>query len=234
MRLSHPIAIKTVGLVFTPLFQGWMSTLNVRFKFLDPQNNPFHAARGSLFMVWHEGLLLPTYTHASRGIVALVSQHRDGELIAQILRMLRGKTIRGSTTRGGAPALRAMMRQSGAGHLGITPDGPRGPRRVVQQGSVYLASRMGIQTLPIGVGFSRCWRMPSWDRFAIPRAGSNAVMVIGKGISVPDGLDREQLEPYRQQVQLAMEQAQSLAEELAAGSPSQKGLVTIEQVYPET
>ena len=57
-----------------------------------------------------------------------------------------------------------------ARHLAVTPDGPRGPRRVVQPGVVYLASRTGMRIVPIGVGHRRPWRMKSWDSFRDPAA----------------------------------------------------------------
>ena len=62
-----------------------------------------------------------------------------------------GSTIRGSSTRGGAKAMRDMMSSAGRTHVGVTPDGPRGPRRVMQPGAIYLASATGLQVVPVGI-----------------------------------------------------------------------------------
>ena len=64
-----------------------------------------------------------------------------------------------------------MLRLSRQAHLVITPDGPRGPRRQVQAGMVYLAARTGVPIVPVGIGYDRPWRTKSWDRFAVPRPG---------------------------------------------------------------
>ena len=59
-------------------------------------------------------------------------------------------------------------------HLTITPDGPRGPRRHMAPGPIYLASKLGLPLVLMGYAYDRPWRLHSWDRFAIPRPGSRA------------------------------------------------------------
>ncbi len=229
MRLSHPLAIKSCALAISGLLRLWMCTLDVRFVMADPKVNPLAPGRRSIFLFWHEGLLLPTHTHVAHGFSSLVSKHRDGELIAQVIRMLRGHTSRGSTTRGGAAGLRQMIRQGQSLHLAITPDGPRGPRRVVQDGAVYLASRTGMALVPTGCAFAQCWRMPSWDSFALPKPGSRAAMVFGAPIEIPEDLDAGGIEEYRLKVQAAMHAAQGLADRTAAVERFPAGGLTLRQ-----
>ena len=97
-------------------------------------------------------------------------------------------------------------------HVVVTPDGPRGPRRVVQQGPVYVASRTGMKVVCAGIGYRRPWRLDSWDRFAVPRPFTAARILIGEGMVVPPGLKATQLEPYRLRVQAEMDRLNAAAE----------------------
>src|SRR5262249_18782574 len=131
-------------------------------------------------------------------------------------------TVRGSTTRGGSQALLEMMHQT-EGHLGVTPDGPRGPRRQVQMGMIFLASLTGLPIIPVGMGFGRAWRLRSCDRFALPIPGSAVDVVPGLPIQVPTRLTRSSLEQYRQLVESEMARVTAAAERwaLRRGNPRQ-------------
>ncbi len=231
IKLSHPVAIKFVALLASWVIRLWLGTLQYRCVMDSPEGNPNAPRRRALYMFWHETMLLPAYTHARTGFSILISTHRDGELIAQIIRFLGGGAIRGSTTRGGAAAVIGMLRDRRARHLSITPDGPRGPRRVLQIGAVYLASRGGMPLIPIGAAVSDCWRIPSWDRMIAPKPGTRARYVIGEVIEIPANLSRDELEVYRQKAQAALDDAQARAERLAAGDTThEKPLLTLEQL----
>ncbi|NQU75820.1 MAG: lysophospholipid acyltransferase family protein, partial [Planctomycetes bacterium] len=205
MKLTNPAAIKFVSLLASWLIRAWLGTLDIRFALDEPQLNPRLMKRKGVYLFWHEAILFPAYTHAREGFATLVSEHRDGELITQVLRMLRGEAIRGSTTRGGSKAMLKMLRNRRMRHLGITPDGPRGPRRVMQAGPVYLASRSRRPLIPVGFAACDCWRAPSWDRMILPRPWRQARCVAGRAIEVPQDLDRDALEVWRQKVQTAMD-----------------------------
>ncbi len=180
-------------------------------------------------------MLLPVYVYAKLRVAAIVSRHRDGEMIAQIMRMLRGVTIRGSTdrgkNRGGGVAVRKMLRYGRANHLSIAPDGPLGPRRKIQLGCIYLASRSGMPLVPVGLAVENPWRVDSWDKMAFPRPFSRAYCLFGAPIEIPGELDRDDLKHYRTLVQKAMDDIQNRAEQLAGGLLSEKGqsLITVQQ-----
>ncbi len=233
MKLSHPIAIRTAALILSGVIRGWLGTLDIRgvvSKGTDPLVGP-----SRIYLVWHEMMLLPAYAYARLGFATLISRHRDGELIAQVLDLMGGQAIRGSTSRGrdrgGAGALLAMMRPEAGQHLCITPDGPRGPRRVVSIGSIFLASRSGMAVVPVGMAFDRPWRVGSWDRMALPRPFSRARAISASPVSVPPDLDLDQLEPWRQRVQDAMDDVQTRAEALAAGAPCDEPTITARQLW---
>lgn len=123
-----------------------------------------------IFALWHGELLPLVVRHRSEGVRILISEHRDGELIAQIARRLGLAAIRGSTTRGAARALLEMCNALEAGaEVAVTPDGPRGPARSFASGAIVAAHRAGAPIVAIGVSASRAWRLRSWDSFMIPK-----------------------------------------------------------------
>lgn len=139
-----------------------------------------------IYAFWHGCLLPLTYTHKHLGIDVLVSQNKDGELIARVLHGLGFHTIRGSTSRHGAGALKALVRASRAGRtVGITPDGPRGPRHEVQDGVVFLAAMTGTPIVPLAADAHPAWRLRSWDRFLVPRPFGRGNVVLGPLRRVP-------------------------------------------------
>ena len=215
MKLRNPLLIRFVSLTMSWVLRVWLGGLTYRLVFDDPDVEPKRMPRRAVYLLWHEMLLAPTYTHARHGVAALVSDHADGELISQIVRMLGGQVVRGSTSKRGFSALRGLMRRGRMTHVAITPDGPRGPRRVAQGGAIYLASRTGMPIVPVGFAFRDCWRNRSWDRMAFPKPGTLAVAVAGPLIDIPPDLDRAELERYRNIAQVALDDVQRRAETLA-------------------
>jgi lysophospholipid acyltransferase (LPLAT)-like uncharacterized protein len=217
MKITHPLAIRSAALLISLWLRGWMVATKIHEELADPSLHPSRPTRPKLYLFWHENVALGAYAYAHTGVAALISSHRDGELVAQVYRMLGGETIRGSSTRGGAKALRQMLQEGKDRHLAITPDGPRGPRRVIQPGAVFVASVTGMPLVPIGLAFRRPWRVKSWDRMVIPRFADPAYVVFGAEVSVPPDLDAQGLEHYRQLAQAAMDGAQLQAEQTASG-----------------
>jgi lysophospholipid acyltransferase (LPLAT)-like uncharacterized protein len=193
----------------------WMSTMRVRIVSADGREHPTDPRQSRyLYAFWHEGLLAPLATRPK--IRVLISQHTDGEVIAQICQRLGIGVIRGSTARGGCQALLGMIRDHDeTAHLGITPDGPRGPRRQLKPGVVMIASQSGLEIVPVGMGFVRAWRCGSWDRFALPCPGSTMVGVVGQTIAIPRDLDRGALAQWLRRVEQEMLDLTQIAEDWA-------------------
>jgi lysophospholipid acyltransferase (LPLAT)-like uncharacterized protein len=194
-----------------------MRTLRYRYRFLGVDVDPHQRGltKRYIYAFWHENMLLLATHYARPDVYVLISQHADGQLIAEVCRHLGFRTVRGSTTRGGPDAVRQMLRLGGGAHLAVTPDGPRGPRRRVQQGLVYLAARTGLPVVPVGIGYHKPWRMRSWDRLALPRPWSLGVCVGGKPVHVPADLDRSGLAEYVRRVEEALEYTSAVAERWA-------------------
>lgn len=203
IRLNHPAVLKLVSLLIAWLLRLWLATLEIKFA-LDERGALPRPARPTLYLFWHEMLLLPAYTHARQGIAVLVSRHHDGELIAQVVRMLGGRTLRGSTRRGGATAVREMMRRARAGHVAITPDGPRGPRQSISPGALALAKMSGMPVVPFAIGLADFWELPSWDRFRVPKPFSVGVGMLGSPVHVPRDADEEQLKTLAEKLRVEL------------------------------
>ncbi len=216
MKVVRPWTVGPLALLLSTTIRCWMGAGRYRFFYDEPQSDPARAPQKLIILFWHEMLLFPAYSFRHRNMATLVSQHIDGELIARVLKMLGIGAVRGSTTRAGMTALRGLMRQVQLTHVGITPDGPRGPRRVVQKGAIFVASRTGLPILPAGFAFRRCWRAGSWDRMAVPRPGTMGFCVAGKAIHIPPDIVDGQIESHRLLVQQAMDQVQARAEAHAA------------------
>jgi len=129
------------------------------------------AAGGALVIVlWHGELLPILWQHRNQGISVLISTHDDGEIIARICESLGCRTVRGSSSRGGARALLELVRELEAGYeIAVTPDGPRGPRRVFAAGAAVAAMRASVPIIAFGATVDRAWQLRSWDRFVIPK-----------------------------------------------------------------
>lgn len=171
---------------------------NARTWKVEVENEEFiEAARGEggghFIAVWHGRMLLGMARYSGRGWTVLVSRSGDGDISAALLSSLGYGVIRGSSSRGGASAVRSMLSALRDGKvLIITPDGPRGPMHSTNPGLAWMARATGHSILPIGLAADRAWRLRSWDRFTIPKPWARVALVYGDALSVPRGADAEE------------------------------------------
>ncbi len=191
----------------------WFATVRLRWSGGDPAAASPAARQGTIFVFWHQRLLCFVYTHRWRGGRVLVSQSRDGEIIARLLLGLGFAPVRGSSRRGGAEAVRGLLDAVGDGRdVGITPDGPRGPAKVCKPGAVFLASRSGLPLVPLSVTYRRFWTLHSWDRFQLPWPFTSALLHAGEPLRVPADLDAGGIEHWRLQLEAALAQATAVTD----------------------
>lgn len=149
---------------------------------------------GVVFAFWHAEILGFMVHVAPSGPHAMISQSKDGELIAQLSAKFGAVGIRGSSSRGGAAALLEAVQLAKDGQaVAITPDGPRGPRHSVAPGVVKIAQRAQVPMVPVRFGYSRAWRLKSWDRFEIPKPFSTMCVAFGAPLMVPAAADADAL-----------------------------------------
>lgn len=143
---------------------------------------------------WHSDLLMiPIYRHIRplRSASAIISQHKDGEIVAKILSYLSIKSLRGSTRKGARRVLLEAFRAIKEGEeVQISPDGPKGPRYHVNDGAVALAQKGKLPIMIIGYKADRYWQMNSWDRFVVPKPFSRIDFYIQtlsvEGLEIPE------------------------------------------------
>lgn len=174
-----------------------------------------------ILCVWHDALLVPTFAAPRRlreQTCCLVSQHQDGSYLAYAMALLGYSTVRGSSRRGGAQAVRQLLDDTAGKHIVITPDGPGGPRRQLKAGAVFVASQLGRRILPGAYAATRAWRFKgSWTDMLIPKPFSTVYVAMGAPIDIPTDLSREQMHEYVAIVQQQMDQMATEIEGLANG-----------------
>ena len=214
MNPTTPFSIGAWSLVSTAVMRQWMGTLDYKVEFGDPEVDPVHPRyRGAkIYVFWHENILMPLHLRGRSNIAMLLSRHADANILDRVARMMGFGVVRGSTFRGGSTALRELAERAASENLTITPDGPRGPRRRLAPGCVFLASTLGIPIVAMGLGYARPWRLGTWDRFAIPRPFSRARGIVSRAIHVPPELDRDGIERYRQGVEAILSHLSDEAE----------------------
>jgi lysophospholipid acyltransferase (LPLAT)-like uncharacterized protein len=163
-----------------------------------PNRAPVEAIRANhrvIFSLWHGELLPLLWAHRGQRVAIVISEHKDGEIIARIAHALGYHTVRGSTTRGGGRALIGLIRAIGEGFDGaVTPDGPRGPAHVFAPGAAVAAQRSGALILPVRAACSSAWRLKSWDRFMVPKPFARVIVTYGEPTAVNATSPREAAE----------------------------------------
>lgn len=163
------------------------------------------AGRGVIFVLWHGRLLPLSFRHRGEGVVTLISQSRDGEVIARVVEHWGYTTVRGSTSARGAAALRDLVRYARAGRsLAITPDGPRGPRNTMKPGALLVAQLTGAPVVTAAAGTDRAWWFEQWDRFIVPKPFARVRVAYGPPLFVPRDTDEAGLARLCKQVEDAL------------------------------
>lgn len=164
----------------------------------------------AIYCVWHNRLALCMTAYfgyvkkhnQTPGMAAMVSASKDGGLLAAILECFKVQPVRGSSSRRGRQALLELTTWAEQGYdLAITPDGPRGPRYVVQDGVTSLAQLTSFPIVPVSYSLGWKIRLNSWDGFQIPLPFSRCEMIYEKPIRVPRQASDAEREAFRLQLE---------------------------------
>ncbi|GAB3675538.1 lysophospholipid acyltransferase family protein [Salinisphaera aquimarina] len=167
----------------------WLLRLTCRIRVVEGRQHLDAALASGTPVIpcgWHQslvpsGLFLRSLVPRGMNIGFLISPSREGEFMSRVAHAHRVKPIRGSSSRSGKEAMRALTE---AVAEGISPmmygDGPRGPARQFKTGAVILASRSGAPLFPVGAAASRYWQVKSWDAFRIPKPFCRFLIAVGE------------------------------------------------------
>jgi lysophospholipid acyltransferase (LPLAT)-like uncharacterized protein len=210
-RLFSFLAAQYIRLVFVTSRWTYLGT-QIPEAYLKAQK-PF------IFCFWHGrlGMMVYAWTWKDRPFHMLMSAHRDGRLISQTIAYFGIAAIVGSTRRGGAQALRSLLKALRAGDtIGITPDGPRGPCQVASPGVITIAKLAQADMVPVTFSTSRRIRLKTWDRFHMPLPFSRGVFLWGEPVPPPSENDPSEIEAARQRLEAALTDLQDKADDFVS------------------
>lgn len=175
----------------------------LRWELRDPNAFFQQSQRGPvLFAFWHNRLLLMPLAYKryqpKKPLVAMISISQDGQIISDIISRFDLQAARGSTSRKGSRAFRELVRlvQENGWDVGVTPDGPRGPRYRLQTGVLHLSQMTGCPIIPVSYDLDRKLELNSWDRFQVPFPWSRCVFKVGTPVRVPPEATAAELDHY--------------------------------------
>ena len=186
MALS--VSRRILRVVAHPAVIMWASTWR-----LDIVNGErWEASRSSgtptVILFWHEALLPLLWHHRNQNLSTVVSDSPDGQHIADLAQTLGYRSVRGSSSKGATRVLLAAARELRDGYsVGFSPDGPRGPRRIMKPGALLAGQRAKASILPVHATADRAWRLNSWDKFLIPKPFARVAISYGQPFTVGPG-----------------------------------------------
>lgn len=172
--------------------------------------------QGFIAGMWHNNIIYFTWLYGQLRLAALISQSRDGENIARVSAFFGVRPVRGSSARGSTAGLRGLFRVLAKGESAtVTPDGPQGPRYVLQPGIVAVARRAGVPIVPMAYAGRNMIQFNSWDRMKLPLPFSRIAIYVGNPIWIERGEKDE--EAARLKVERAMREAEVIVDRFVGG-----------------
>jgi hypothetical protein len=187
-----PSRVRAAVRAGTWLLRALARTWRVREVGRDGWRRLHAAGQPVVLALWHGQMLTMLAHHRDIEAAILISEHRDGEIIARIARAFGQHAVRGSTSRGGSRALLALAGELRRGRsVAVTPDGPRGPRHSFAPGALVAAQRAAAPVIALVAHVDRAWRLRSWDRFEIPKPFARITIAYSDPLDPPAGAARD-------------------------------------------
>ncbi|MDH4185769.1 MAG: lysophospholipid acyltransferase family protein, partial [Nitrospira sp.] len=155
-RIERWLKLSVLPPVGAAIVRGLARSMKMESRGHESVDALYREGQSLIITFWHAQQLMVPIGYRGKGANVLISQHQDGEIIARIIARFGHRAVRGSSTRGGAQALRELIRLGRSGEdLGVTPDGPKGPRQVAKLGVVQLAKATGLPIVPMAFSCSK-------------------------------------------------------------------------------
>ncbi|TGL75011.1 lysophospholipid acyltransferase family protein [Leptospira jelokensis] len=194
-----------------PLIVVWFQRLiglTSRFRILKNERYEelFQNKKPYIYSIWHTNVLYSPYLHRKKNVAVLISESKDGDYINEVVHRFGNTSIRGSSSKGGSKALKAVIQHLKKGlPAAFTPDGPRGPAFIVQPGIIAAAQVTQVPIVPFHYECSRQWILErAWDKHRVPKPFTTFVVSYGEPIYVPRELSDVEFEKMRLKVEEAM------------------------------
>jgi lysophospholipid acyltransferase (LPLAT)-like uncharacterized protein len=204
-----------IGLILGLIARLWLRTLRLDVHVDDAFDE---RDQRPLVLAFFHGTQFPLLAWPRRRATAvMVSHSSDGEIQTQVMRTNGLTVVRGSSSRGGARGLAALMRKLKSGFdCAFAVDGPRGPHGIAKSGALFAAKRVGALLVPMGSACARSRVLENaWDKFAIPQPFSRVIVMIGAP------LDPAQTTTHDLENAIASANARALTQ-IAISSPERK------------
>lgn len=184
------------------LLKGILKTCRHEVRNRHHFDTAINAHGRAILAIWHESATYALYLHRGSNFHAASSFSFDGELAARLTHGFNVECLRGSSSRGGARVLRELEKALGLVEcVGLTMDGPRGPRREAQPGLAILSARTGVPVVPLAFSVSRSWRLRTWDCMAVPKPFARVIHGYGAPIAPAEYVERDAIEAKRIEIQ---------------------------------
>ncbi|NQV25167.1 MAG: lysophospholipid acyltransferase family protein [Rhodopirellula sp.] len=215
MKIKSPFLTKCAAWLMVRAIKTLYLTIRRDEIVFDPDTIAYHehVRERYLYCTWHDSIVMPLFHSKPYHMAALVSGHQDGSYLAESMHFLRVTPVRGSSGKQGVNGLRTAVTAAQDFHITITPDGPRGPRRTMKEGIVFLAAKSGNAIVPMAFRVTRSWKISGrWTDLVIPKPFSKITVFLGEPIRVPETLGSEGLQEYTRLVQQRMDDLYARAE----------------------
>jgi lysophospholipid acyltransferase (LPLAT)-like uncharacterized protein len=193
--------------------------MSYRFEHLDESNRQLAISKSKtgayIFCMWHQNTVAGILSQWGLRHQILLSRSKDGDLLDFATSRMNYLAVRGSSSRGGIEARVQMVENIKRGmHAAITPDGPRGPAKVVKNGVIDMARSTGISIIPFTSIAKNYWTFNSWDKFRLPWPFTRILVMYGTPILIPESTQNEEFDHYKNVIAQAMNELEERAQKI--------------------
>ncbi len=220
--LKKPFVIRCLSSLIAFYIKFVFKTSKWQWLNTDILDKFFETKTPAIICFWHSRLLMlsTAWTGPQNKMHMLISIHRDGLLIAETMKHFGILTVSGSSSKGGAQALRNLIQLLKNGDwVGITPDGPRGPRFKAKAGIVQIAKLSGCPIIPASYSTTRRKILSSWDRFIFALPFSKGVFIAADPIFVPPTANDKETQEILLKVENSLKQVSNYADKICGHTP---------------